>query len=215
MSKTAKKKTEVLEVSTKDGPDLPAAIAKTFLRPTLNASLTVRHALHGRTETMPEVGPLLSELSSQVEATNKGDLSRAEAILISQAHALDSLFASLVHRSYLNMNEYLPAAETFMRLALKAQSQCRATLETLAQIKNPAGVAFVKQANIANGPQQVNNGVAPPSGDPHAREIFPENKLLEQSSGERLDIRTASAPARSDPQMATVEALNRAAHASR
>ena len=42
------------------------------------------------------------------------------------------------------------------KLALKAQSQCRATLETLAAIKNPP-VIFVKQAN---GHQQVNNGVA-------------------------------------------------------
>jgi len=44
-----------------------------------------------------------------------------------------------------------------MRLALRAQSQCRATLETLAVIKNPTTVAYVRQANIANGPQQVNN----------------------------------------------------------
>ena len=44
------------------------------------------------------------------------------------------------------MNEHLPAAETYMRLALKAQSQCRATLETLANIKNPPTV-FARQAN--------------------------------------------------------------------
>ena len=43
-----------------------------------------------------------------------------------------------------------------MRLALKAQGQCRATLETLATIKNPP-VVFARQANIAQGPQQVNN----------------------------------------------------------
>jgi hypothetical protein len=42
-----------------------------------------------------------------------------------------------------------------MRMALKAQSQCRQTLETLATIKNPP-VVFARQANIAQGPQQVN-----------------------------------------------------------
>jgi hypothetical protein len=47
-----------------------------------------------------------------------------------------------------------------MRLALKAQSQCRATLETLSAIKNPP-VVFARQANITNGPQQVNNGTLP------------------------------------------------------
>jgi hypothetical protein len=43
-----------------------------------------------------------------------------------------------------------------MRLALKAQGQCRATLETLAVLKNPPTV-FAKQANIAAGAQQVTN----------------------------------------------------------
>ena len=46
---------------------------------------------------------------------------------------------------------HLQAAETYMRLALKSQSQCRTTVETLAEIKNPRQVAFVKQANIAGG----------------------------------------------------------------
>jgi hypothetical protein len=45
-----------------------------------------------------------------------------------------------------------------MRLALKAQSQCRATLEALANIKNPP-VVIARQANFAAGPQQVNNSV--------------------------------------------------------
>jgi hypothetical protein len=50
---------------------------------------------------------------------------------------------------------------------------------------NPAAVAFVRQANIANGPQQVNNEV----DGLHKREI--ENRqpeLLEAEHGERLDI---------------------------
>ena len=38
-----------------------------------------------------------------------------------------------------------------MKLALKAQNQCRMTLETLAAIKNPP-VIYARQANFANGP---------------------------------------------------------------
>ena len=44
-------------------------------------------------------------------------------------------------------------------MALRAQNQCRMTLETIATIKNPS-VVFAKQANIAAGHQQVNNGPA-------------------------------------------------------
>ena len=55
--------------------------------------------------------------------------------------------------------EYVDQVDRYMRLALKAQGQCRATLETLATIKNPL-VVFARQANIAQGPQQVNNTVS-------------------------------------------------------
>ena len=185
--------------------------ARVVVRPAVNAATSIRYATKGRFETV-DFTSLVSELDAQASVVNQGNLERSEAMLIAQAHTLDALFAALTTNSFLNMKENLSAAETFMRLALKAQSQCRATHETLAQIKNPPGVAFVKQANIANGPQQVNNGIPPPCADPRAREIFPENKLLEPSSEERLDIGTASTPTRSNPALETVGAIDRAAH---
>ena len=86
----------------------------------------------------------------------------------------------------------------------KAQSQCRATLGTLAQIKTPA-VVFARQANIAQGPQQVNNGMMPVS-EPRARgkNKNTPNKLLEEKPHERLDTRTPGATVGSDPAMATL-----------
>ena len=92
-----------------------------------------------------------------------------------------------------------------MRIALKAQSQCRATLETLAQIKNPP-VVFARQANIAQGPQQVNNGMTP-AGEPRAgagETEKPQNKLLEAQHGERVDFGAPGAAVGSDPELATV-----------
>ena len=115
------------------------------------------------------------------------------------------------------MGEYLDAAETYMRLALKAQSQCRATLETLAEIKNPRPVAFVRQANIAHGPQQVNNGTAPPPADPSraGESEKPPNKLLESRDGERLDTGTAGATSGIGADMEAVGAVNRPADGAR
>jgi hypothetical protein len=46
--------------------------------------------------------------------------------------------------------------QTVMKLALKAQNQSRA-LHTLMQRHQPKQTAFIKQANIAHGYQQVNN----------------------------------------------------------
>jgi hypothetical protein len=70
--------------------------------------------------------------------------------------------------------DYMPNFEIFMRVALKAQSQCRATLETLAAIKNPP-LVYAKQANVTTGPQQINNGTMR-TGE---KQIQP-NKLLKE-----------------------------------
>ena len=102
---------------------------------------------------------LVNELGKQCKRVRDGDLARAESLLMTQAHTLDAIFNELARRAALNMGEYINAMDRYLRLALKAQSQCRATLETLATIKNPP-VIYAKQANIANGPQQVNNGTA-------------------------------------------------------
>lgn len=63
----------------------------------------------------------------------------------------------MARRAALNMNGHLDATDELLRLALKAQAQSRATVEALAEVKNPRSVAFVKQANIAHGHQQVDN----------------------------------------------------------
>ncbi len=69
-------------------------------------------------------------------------------------NTLDSIFNSLVQRAI--NSEYLDHLDRYLKLALRAQSQCRATWETLAAIKNPP-IVYAKQANIAQGHQQVNN----------------------------------------------------------
>jgi len=87
-----------------------------------------------------------------------GNLTSLENMLTAQAITLNALFNKLAQRSGLNMGEHLGAADTYMRLALKAQSQCRSTIEAINEIKNPSSApTFVKQANIGNA-VQVNNG---------------------------------------------------------
>ena len=87
-----------------------------------------------------------------------GNLTSLENMLTAQAITLNALFNKLAQRSGLNMGEHLVAADTYMRLALKAQSQCRSTIEAINEIKNPSSApTFVKQANIGNA-VQVNNG---------------------------------------------------------
>jgi hypothetical protein len=71
---------------------------------------------------------------------------------MAQAVTLNAMFTQLANQSI--QSQYVEHLDRYMRLALKAQGQCRATLETLAAIKNPPTV-FARQANIAQGLQQV------------------------------------------------------------
>lgn len=163
---------------------------------------------------------MVASLREHGEAVNRGDLSAAERMLNAQAAALNVIFCELARRAALNMGEHMGATESYLRLALKAQSQSRATVETLAAIKNPP-VVFARQANIAHGPQQVNNGPALPKGDDYAparahpgETASRPNELLEESTDGRtqLDTRAAPATSRAHQGVEAVGAVNRAAN---
>jgi hypothetical protein len=151
-----------------------------------------------------DIPTLVDTLRDQITAVQAGGLGQAEAMLICQATALQSLFTRLAERAM--GCDTIPAFEMNMRMALRAQSQCRATLETLAAVKNPP-VVYARQANVTTGPQQVNNGVATA---PRTRnmEIEP-NRLLEEIDGQRLDTRAPCAPGKTNPDLATVGAVHR------
>ena len=149
-----------------------------------------------------DVPGLLATLRDQARAVSSGDLSRAESLLMNQADALQSLFVGLVERSL--QQEYLIHMEGFMRLALKAQSQCRATLETLAAVKNPP-VVYARQANVTTGPQQVNNGVWPN----RARETEISQFQLSGADRElRQDTRASGSASANDLLVEAVASVN-------
>jgi hypothetical protein len=141
-------------------PEAAQRLARTALRPSVNAAAVVG-TYAGHTFGADDVSALMVELAADIGDLKAGDLSRAEAMLFGQAHALQAIFCHLARRA--DSQELMMHWEAFLRMALKAQNQCRMTLETLATIKNPP-VVYARQANIAHGPQQVNNG-APPAAD--------------------------------------------------
>ena len=190
-----------VEAQMRTGEEESVAKARTVIRPTVQAASSLReyNKIFGEL-TLPG---LITALSAETAAANDGDLGRGEAMLTAQAHTLDAIFNNLARRAV--NSEYMNNLDTYLKLALRAQSQCRATWEALSAIKNPPMMGYVQQANIAHGHQQVNNG---PS---RAGEIeIDQNKVLEQNDGERLDTRTASAAGGVDSSVETVEALDRA-----
>lgn len=152
-----------------------------------------------------DISDIAGELKRQTAAINSGDMTRAENMLVAQAHTLDGLFANLLNRGL--MTNQADKFEMFMRLALKAQNQSRATLQTLNELKTPKQVAFVKQANIGNQ-VQVNNDINTPRPRAEKHQNMP-NELLEVQHGERLDTRATGTASSPDPAMATVEKEHR------
>ena len=70
------------------------------------------------------------------------DLHTLEAMLISQATALQTMFTSLALRA--QEQEYQKHLESLLGLALKAQAQGRATISALVDLKYPRQATFVK-----------------------------------------------------------------------
>lgn len=135
------------------------------------------------------------------EAANRNTQSQ-EAILAGQIISLNAIYTELALIARNNMSNCL-VFERLMRLALKAQSNCRATAEALAAIQNPPAV-FAHQANIANGPQQVNNSL--PSS--RARKSTSEPNELLEAHGERLDVATQITTGSRDKELAAVGTID-------
>ena len=160
-------------------------------------------------------GDLAEELHLQTEKLKKGDLTDVESMLYCQAVTLQAVFSKTLQHAI--SNESVKHQNMMLTLAFKAQAQCRATLETLANIKNPRAATFVRQANIAQN-QQVNNGAGElPDNYARAREKtlpIEQNELIaipKALHGETMDIRAKSGARASDSTLETVGVVHRPA----
>ena len=156
-----------------------APASETHLKPQLTAALNIQA---WKSELSPH--GLRQALVAEIDEVAKGNMARPEAMLLCQAHTLDFLFSQLAQKA--NNQQHMPNYEGFMRMALKAQNQCRMTLETLSNLKNPP-VIFAKQANFSGGGhQQVNNGVPGQTSRAEENQNL-QSKLLTELPHETLD----------------------------
>ena len=182
----------------KDKKDMKEGYAKVALSPSVHAGAVVGQygsMLFGKDNM--DVNCLDKALKESTEAIHHGDMKAVEAMLYGQAVALQTMFTNLARRADCQQGR-LDNIEALLKLAFRAQNQCRMTLETLSNVKNPP-VVYARQANITSGPQQVNNGLT------HATEkTITQTELLEDSHVKRLDGRTQGQTSRLDTHMETV-----------
>ena len=176
------------------------------------AALPATTVVNAYFDSAAEIEDIFMTLRSQAAAIQQGDMTQVEAMLINQAVALQSMFSDLAVRA--KKQKSFEGVQCLSQLALRAQAGCRATLQTLGEIKNPRQVAFVKQTNIAQT-QQVNNGM--PSPAPARKvEVMPNEVLVEEQHGStKMDARATKTSGDVDTDLVTMDAVDRAAKPSR
>jgi hypothetical protein len=144
-----------LSVKMREGQTEDRAFAEAVLNPTAaNAMAALDYSkTFGSNLSLQEVLNVMNDNAKQVK---EGKLDYLESMLTSQATVLNSIFTDFARRAVVAPN--VPQLEVYLRMAFKAQSQCRTTIEAIGELKYPKQATFIRQANIANQ-QQVNNGV--------------------------------------------------------
>lgn len=166
---------------------------------------------HWKTITAVNVADHLETL---IEKVRNDDLSDLEGMLVAQAVALQSMFASLAGQATAQKSR--ENRESLTNLALKAAAQNRATITALADLKFPRSTIFAKQANVAHGPQQVNNGQPAPvrareESAAAPNEVFALDNTTNGTT--TLDARAAGSTGGTDPQLEPVDVIHGAENA--
>ncbi len=200
-------KQNILTINPRPGEPFDQTVAKTLLQPSMLGSAVIDACKNGFQGQALKIMETQMVLAKSIEQLQSGDFSKGDEMLLSQASALEMMFTSLARRA--SLQQQTSIHDSLVKLAFKAQNQSRATLQTLMQRHQPKQTAFIKQANIAHGHQQVNN---PGSQESLGKKISPPNQLLvkkEIHGSQTMDARTKATAKRSHATLETVGAIDR------
>lgn len=184
---------------------IDGAISNAFLFQVASASMVPAF-------TATTTDAVLLEMAKQGQAVADGDLGAVVKMLSSQMTVLNAVFANCLNKAL--RTDHPQMTEAYMRMALRAQSNCRTNAEAITAITHPPHPAvFAKQANISSGPQQINNQQINLDGSlSHARteqtETAPSKLLEARNLDARMDGGATGATADGDPEVETVEILD-------
>jgi hypothetical protein len=140
----------VMPIAGLDGDGRGRLMAKAVHEP------TIRHATVGSAFGMtnfnveqPCIGDSADVVAANAAKAKAGDMGAQIEMLAMQAMTLDAVFTSMATRASLNASQFPQVAETYMRLALKAQANSRATIETLTKITR-GGEQIIKHIHVDN-----------------------------------------------------------------
>ncbi len=115
----------------------------------------IRHAALGMSLTgaffkeQGEIPHRVSALKDACAQVRDGKLDVTQDILTAQATTLDAMFTEFMRRGLANIGQHPEAVDRYMRLAFKAQSQCRATIEAIDRLDR-GGEQIIKHIHVDN-----------------------------------------------------------------
>jgi len=101
----------------------------------LDPSYSAGQAVSAYTELRSRPSGLACAMALKAQMKRCRDNNLPEEMLLAQAHTLNAIFNSLSVRAEENPGEYGEERESCLRLAYKAQSQCRETIESLTAMR--------------------------------------------------------------------------------
>lgn len=147
----------VWNITAEAGETEPQTMARVIVAPFMRHGILGQAVAAKALQTVPGDPNFLDfsvAIQAKADAAAGGELTFATEMLAAQAISLDALFVELARRSVINFGEYPLAAERYARLAFKAQSHSRASLEALAKIHQPREQT-VRHVHVNQGGQAV------------------------------------------------------------
>jgi hypothetical protein len=139
-----------LDIPAEKGKSESRQMSEVVMRPMIRNGFIVGNLggkhFSGEQPNLTDTAEIMAEACKKVRADDLGD---QRDILTSQAMALDAVFTIMVSRAENNLKDHFSAAERFMRLGLKAQAQCRTTIEALDRLAR-GGEQVIKHVHVDN-----------------------------------------------------------------
>ncbi len=144
-----------LDCTTDSDEELAKKSAELFIDPVVAATriICVSEDKSGlaRVLDVPSLASVVREQVSQGKIILKDQI---DEFLLSYSVSLQAIFVRLTEKGMQSQDPLI--AQSWLKLALRAQNQCRVSLEALSVLRSPS-IVYAKRANIAAGPQQVNH----------------------------------------------------------
>ena len=132
-------------------------MARSMIEPHLRHGIVAAYLAKksvGELPGTPDLTHFILAIKDKAFQSREGKLGMASDLLTAQALSLDAMMTELMRRSAMNLGDYPLAAERYARLAFKAQSNSRATLETLTKLHQPREQT-VRHVHVNQGAQAV------------------------------------------------------------